>query len=135
MISRPRNLHWAGAGGLAGLVAALVCLANNAGAASVGPTGYTFGSDAVVTLSPTWHVQSPFRVTPGARAGNHFTLQFPAAAGNDYSVLCRDALDSAYPWNKLLDVAAPLQSGPVQVTDSNAPPVFRFYRVVTPSEP
>jgi hypothetical protein len=94
-----------------------------------------FGADAVVTATVTWHVQSPFRATPGARTGNHFTLQFPAAAGNDYSVLYRDALDPDHPWSKLLDVAAPLQSGPVQVTDSNAPPGFRFYRVVTPAAP
>ena len=94
-----------------------------------------FGSDAVVTASPTWHVQSPFSLLPGNRAGTDFTLGFTAAAGNSYSVLFRDALDPAHPWMKLLDVPAPESAGFVSVTDSNAPPETRFYRVVTPAWP
>ena len=66
-----------------------------------------FGSDAVVTISPTWHIQSAFQLTPGTYVGTTYTLQFPAAAGNSYSVLYRDAFDPAHPWTKLLDVPAP----------------------------
>ncbi len=94
-----------------------------------------FGRDAVVTVSPTWHVQSAFRVTPGTKTGGSFSLQFPAAAGNSYSVLYRDALDVAHPWMKLGDVPAPTDTGPIWVTDSNAPAGPRLYRIITPIQP
>jgi len=94
-----------------------------------------FGRDAVVTVVPVWHFQSPFRLTPGTNDGTSFTLEFPAAAGNSYSVQYRDAFDPAHPWTKLLDVPAPVSTGPVWLADSNSASAMRFYRVVTPAEP
>lgn len=94
-----------------------------------------FGPDATVTVSPTWNIQSAFQLVPGTREGSGFTLGVPAAAGNSYSVLYRDALDPAQPWIKLLDIPAPASSGLIWVTDSNATSRMRYYRVITPAQP
>jgi hypothetical protein len=92
------------------------------------------GGDATITVSPTWHVQSAFQVTPGALLGTNFSFQFSGAAGNSYSVLYRDAFDGAHPWAKLFDVSAPASSGPILLVDTNAASSMRFYRVVTPAQ-
>jgi hypothetical protein len=90
------------------------------------------GSDAIVTLSKTWTVQSVVRpelelvtYTPAS-----VTLRFVAQAGIPYSVLKRDALDAAHDWITLTDVPAQGATGPVTVMDNAPSPSGRFYELV-----
>jgi hypothetical protein len=92
------------------------------------------GPAAVATFSRTWFVQSAFEILPGVQTGAGFTLQFPAAAGNAYSILYRDGFDVAHPWTRLFDVPPQISTGPISLTDSNAS-AMRFYRVITPPLP
>jgi hypothetical protein len=94
-----------------------------------------FGPDATVTISPTWYVQSSFQLIPGTYDGTTFTLGLPAVTGNSYSILYRDGFDLAHPWTKLLDVPAPISTGLIWLTDTNAAPAIRFYRAITPVQP
>ena len=93
-----------------------------------------FGEDAVLSRSRTWNVQTSLRITSPALSGNDFTLHFPAAAGNTYSVQYRDAFDPAHPWSNLTNVPAQPSTGDYAVTNSPAPSPSRFYRVVTPAQ-
>jgi hypothetical protein len=88
-------------------------------------------------VSKTWTVQTtapPPQIQSADRNGDPVTLTFIATAGQTYSVLYRDAFDTAHPWIKLLDVPAPSASGPLTVTDPSATPATRFYQIVTPAQ-
>lgn len=91
-----------------------------------------FGTNGVRTVSRTWNVQGPFSLSSPALTGNQFTMHFPAAAGNTYSVQCIDAFDPGYVWINLTNVPAQPSSGDAVVTDPSAFGPKRFYRVVTP---
>ncbi len=86
----------------------------------------------------TWTVQTgaSLEITEASRVGNVVTLTFNAEAGKTYTVLYRDALDTAHPWVKLLDVSAQASSGPYEAKDLNAnSSTTRFYQLVTPAQP
>jgi hypothetical protein len=93
------------------------------------------GPEAAVTVSAMWNIQSAFQLVPGTCEGAGFTLGLPAAAGNSYSILYRDAFDVTSGWKKLLDVPAPPNTTTIWLEDSNAPASSRFYRAVTPAQP
>ena len=94
-----------------------------------------FGTDAVVTRSRTWIVDS-LRISSASYNGTQFTLQFVAQAGQTYTVQYRNTFDAAHPWVNLTNVPAQGGTVPVIVTDSNANArATRFYRLVSPSAP
>jgi hypothetical protein len=99
-----------------------------------------FGEDAVVSHSATWTVQStaetPLQVTSVTRQNNVVSLTFMAQAGQSYSLLSRDALDTAHPWTKLSSTPVDSVSHVVTLTDQNANnSEIRFYEIVTPALP
>ncbi len=62
-------------------------------------------------------------------------LTFTAVAGRTYTVQYRDTLEPGL-WSKLADIPGQVQSGPVEVQDSNVSEnTTRFYRIVTPQQP
>jgi hypothetical protein len=91
-----------------------------------------FGADAVITRSRTWVIDS-LRITSSDVAGNNFHLQFPAHAGESYTVQYRDTLDAAPAWMRLTNVVS-ATAGPALITDTRANP-RRIYRIRTPALP
>ena len=98
-----------------------------------------FGTNAGVTLSRTWTVQTngaPIRIDSAQRVGETVTLSFVVQASATYTVQYRDAFDAAHHWSKLTNVVAQPSPGPVQVTDPGAGAASaRYYRLVTPAQP
>ena len=98
-----------------------------------------FGSDALVTGSRTWTVQTsvqPPRIDTAQHFGDSIRLSFAAVAGATYSVQYRDAFDAAHDWSNLTNVVAEPGTAVVQVTDWNVTANrTRFYRLVTPAHP
>ena len=93
----------------------------------------SLGTNAIVTSSRTWFVQSSLRINSANRDGNTFILHFPVAAGNSYTVQYKDSL-TAGSWLKLKDVLAQPVSGDYAVTNAPATGTNRFYRIVTPAQ-
>jgi len=93
-----------------------------------------YGSDAVVTRSRVWTVQTtaPLEIDSLERNGNVAVLRFTAAAGKTYSVQATSTL-GGNTWTKVEDVAV-VTSQQVTVMDTNAS-ASRFYRLVSPSQP
>jgi hypothetical protein len=91
------------------------------------------------TRSKTWTVQTtiPPRITGITNEGGAVTLSFMAPAGQTHSVLYRDALDAAYPWQKLTGADVPARSTNAAVIVTNVPVLVptRFYQIVTPARP
>jgi hypothetical protein len=95
------------------------------------------GDEAILSHSKTWTVSSitPVLIENPIRVANSLSFTFTAQAGQAYSVLYRDALDSEHPWTKLADIPAQLATGPFTFTDTTATPSSRFYQLVTPAQP
>jgi hypothetical protein len=91
-----------------------------------------FATSAAVTISSSWHVQGPFRLSAFPQ-GNALALHFIAAAGNAYTIQYRDGLDAAHAWLTLTNVPAQPATADYVVTDS---PLLqgRYYRAVTPAQ-
>jgi hypothetical protein len=94
-----------------------------------------FGVDAAITRSRTWVIDT-LRITSAGMNGNNFNLEFPAHAGDSYTVQYKDVLDGTPTWTKLTNVAAQGTAGTAIITDSTASASSnRFYRVRTPAIP
>jgi hypothetical protein len=95
-----------------------------------------FGSDAIITRSDTWVVEQLLRIASAVMSGNQMHLQFPAHAGDTYTVQFRNALDASQAWTTLTNVPAQPGDGPALIIDpaAGASPT-RFYRVRTPALP
>ena len=97
-----------------------------------------FGSNAVVSVSKTWTVQTvhpAFEITSVDRTGGQTVLHFPVLSGYSYSVQFNNSMDIASPWSNLTNLPVQAASGDMSVTDSAQGPETRFYRVVTPAQP
>jgi hypothetical protein len=92
-----------------------------------------FGADAIVTRSRTWNIDM-LRITSAARIGANLRMEFPAHAGESYTVQYKDVLSPALSWINLTNVPAQGTSAPAIITDS-AGNAKRFYRVRTPAVP
>jgi hypothetical protein len=79
-------------------------------------------------------VQGTFRITSMAIETSGFTLHFPAAAGNTYSVQYRDALDAGHPWLNLTNLPGQPASGDYAVTDYAPSASSRYCRVAAPAQ-
>jgi hypothetical protein len=95
-----------------------------------------FGSDAIITRSDTWVVEPSLRITSSVMSGSQMILQFPAHAGDTYTVQFRNALDASQAWTTLTNVPAQSGDGPALIVDpaTGASPT-RFYRVRSPALP
>lgn len=92
------------------------------------------GEDAVITRSRTWTVSAGgIHLTATLDSTGASVLSFNAQAGETYSVLYRDAFDSAHPWTKLTGLAAG-QTGELTVTDPSRTST-RFYQVLLTGVP
>jgi hypothetical protein len=89
------------------------------------------GPSATVSVSGTWHVQGPLRITSARWTGSSFEIHFTAAEGNTYTVEYRNDLSSGT-WVKLADVPAQSTTGDYAITDPAPAAGTRFYRIATP---
>jgi hypothetical protein len=97
-----------------------------------------FGSDAIITRSDTWVVEQlqQLRIASAVMSGSQMHLQFPAHAGDTYTVQFRNALDSLQAWTTLTNVPAQPADGPALIIDpATGTSPTRFYRVRTPALP
>lgn len=93
--------------------------------------------DEGTAVSSTWTVQTalPLSIEGAERVGDTLRFTFVAQAGQTYSVLYRDALDTEHPWIKLADIPAQVATGPFTFTDTTATSSRRFYQIVLPALP
>lgn len=96
--------------------------------------------DGMTNLQEYWagtdpnNAASTLRLTSFVNAGS-ITLAFTAAANRTYSIQYRDSLADGI-WQKIGDITAQSNTGPVFVTDPGANPMkARFYRLATPAVP
>jgi len=97
-----------------------------------------FGTNATVTRSRTWTVQSghpAFQISFIEHSGDSVVLGFPVIAGNTYSVQFSTTLDGSTPWQSLSNLPPVSVSGDFTLSDSASASQSRFYRVVTPAQP
>jgi hypothetical protein len=95
-----------------------------------------FGSDATVTRSDTWVIEGLLRITSTVMTGSQLILQFPAHAGETYTVQFRNSLDAVGAWATLTNIPAQPADGSAVITDATAgASPTRFYRVHTPALP
>src|SRR5262249_36849643 len=77
---------------------------------------------------------SSLRLTAVMSGGGLFVLSFNAVAGKSYRIQYSGSMLPGT-WTNLTDVPPQGASGPIQVTDPNASPSVRFYRILTPAGP
>ena len=77
---------------------------------------------------------SLFRASVSAGAVGEMHIMFTAQPDRAYTVQFKDALTDPA-WQKLVDVVAAATAREIDVTDSIATSIQRFYRVVTPQQP
>jgi hypothetical protein len=97
-----------------------------------------FGPEAVVSVSQTWTVRTvhpPFQITSIERTGGETLIHFPVLPGYTYAVQFNSSLDGGSSWASLTNVPAQSASGDFSVSDPDAAPETRFYRIVTPAQP